>query len=51
MRFTFDAGNGTPARPIRLQEHLISTQYYAPRGKERLLMLGEQIAYSLELYR
>lgn len=38
--------NGTPARPIRLQEHLVSTQYYAPRGKERLLMLGEQIAHT-----
>lgn len=37
---------GAPARPIRLQEHVVSTQYYAPRGKERLLMLGEQIAHS-----
>lgn len=37
---------GAPARPIRVQEHLVSTQYYAPRGKERLLTLGEQIAHT-----
>ena len=28
-----------------LQEYSVSSQYYAPRGKERLLFLGEQIAH------
>lgn len=28
-----------------LQEYSVSSQYYAPRGKERLIFLGEQIAY------
>lgn len=33
------------AKPKRLQEHWVSSQYYAPRGKERLLTLGEQLAH------
>lgn len=33
------------AKPKRVQEHWVSTQYYAPRGKERLLTLGEQLSY------
>ena len=28
-----------------IQEYSVSSQYYAPRGKERLLFLGEQIAH------
>lgn len=32
------------ATPKRIQEYCVATQYYAPRGKERLLTLGEQIA-------
>lgn len=28
-----------------LQEYSVSSQYYAPRGKERLIFLGEQIAH------
>ena len=27
-----------------IQEYSVSSQYYAPRGKERLIFLGEQIA-------
>lgn len=37
--------NHLGAKPKRLQEHWVSTQYYAPRGKERLLTLGEQLAH------
>lgn len=37
--------NHHSAKPKRLQEHWVSTQYYAPRGKERLLTLGEQLAH------
>lgn len=33
------------AKPKRFQELWVSTQYYAPRGKERLLSLGEQLAH------
>lgn len=36
--------NGQHAVPKRIQEYTVATQYYAPRGKERLLNLGEQIA-------
>ena len=36
--------NGQHAVPKRIQEYTVATQYYAPRGKERLLTLGEQIA-------
>lgn len=28
-----------------IQEYSVSSQYYAPRGKERLMFLGEQIAH------
>ena len=28
-----------------IQEYMVSSQYYAPRGKERLMFLGEQIAH------
>ncbi len=27
-----------------IQEYMVSSQYFAPRGKERLMFLGEQIA-------
>lgn len=27
-----------------LQEYSVSSQYFAPRGRERLMFLGEQIA-------
>lgn len=36
--------NGQHAIPKRIQEYTVATQYYAPRGKERLLTLGEQIS-------
>lgn len=32
------------ATPKRVQESWVSTQYFAPRGRERLLQLGEQIS-------
>ncbi len=28
-----------------IQDYMVSTQYFAPRGKERLLFLGEQISH------
>ena len=28
-----------------IQEYMVSAQYYAPRGRERLMFLGEQIAH------
>ena len=28
-----------------IQEYMVSSQYYAPRGRERLMFLGEQIAH------
>ena len=28
-----------------IQEYMVSSQYFAPRGKERLMFLGEQIAH------
>lgn len=34
------------AKPKRFQEVWVSSQYYAPRGKERLLSLGEQLAHT-----
>ncbi|GAB6961039.1 alanine-tRNA synthetase second additional domain-containing protein [Prevotella aurantiaca JCM 15754] len=33
-----------------LQQYLISTQYYAPRGKERLIFLGDHISQRHLLY-
>ena len=27
------------------QEYMVSAQYFAPRGKERLMFLGEQISH------
>ncbi|MEA4948993.1 MAG: alanine-tRNA synthetase second additional domain-containing protein, partial [Petrimonas sp.] len=28
-----------------IQEYMVSSQYFAPRGKERLMFLGEQISH------
>ena len=28
-----------------IQQYMVSAQYFAPRGKERLMFLGEQIAH------
>lgn len=33
-----------------LQQYLISTQYFAPRGKERLIFLGDHISQRHLLY-
>lgn len=33
------------ATPKRVQEYWVQAQYYAPRGKERLLTLGEQLSH------
>ncbi len=37
----------TPRKVMRnlIQEYNVSSQYFAPRGKERLMFLGEQIAH------
>lgn len=32
-------------RPKRVQEHWVLSHYFAPRGKERLLALGEQLCH------
>lgn len=33
------------SRPKRVQEHWVLSHYFAPRGKERLLALGEQLCH------
>ncbi|MDO5036565.1 MAG: alanine-tRNA synthetase second additional domain-containing protein [Porphyromonas sp.] len=35
----------TQATPKRVQEYWVLAQYYAPRGKERLMTLGEQLTH------